>query len=548
MNIFISWIGNADLKGAENAKFTKRKLLPDSISGPIVSILKEKGFDKIILIGNTQGKKNIAPSIRKYEAEKISSYTKFTKIIVELCLAKTYVTNDVFRLDSPTNHVEIYNSTEKILKREIKLSKLPIEEIKFTFNLTSGTPAMHAVWMLHGRGGKYDADLLQVSVQAGIEKAEPLVEELNLPTKIFFDAFGDGTAAFDKIKKKREKEITLATYTTGKILNFGGIIYESKVMDDVIKQAKKISKKEINILIEGETGTGKQLLAEQIHNESGRDGKFVEVNCGGFEREFMHTTLFGHTRNAFSGALKEREGVFKHANGGTVFLDEIGNMDIKAQQLLLKVLDENKFLKFGESDPTKAQKVDVRVISASNKKFKTMIAENMFLHDLYYRLNGIKLVLPPLRDRENDAKVLAKKFIDDINRQSNMDENYVAKTLNNKALKVINELEWPGNVRELWSLLTTICILNNNKTITDENIIGKLDDVLDVTDFEILNRPIDDEFNLEKLLAEVTIHYIDKAREKYGTKTNAASKLGIDHYQTMDTRYDKSKELIDTKK
>ena len=172
-----------------------------------------------------------------------------------------------------------------------------------------------------------------------------------------------------------------------------------------------------------------------------------------------------------------------------------------------------------------------------------MIAENKFLLDLYYRLNGIKLVLPPLRNRESDAMILAENFVDDINKESNMDKNYVSKKLNNKALKKINELEWPGNVRELSSLLSKICLIIDNETITDKDISRNLDDVLEKTDSEILNWSIDDKFNLDRKLAEQTIYYIDNAK-KDCNKTEAANKLGLNSYQTMDDRYDKAKKTL----
>lgn len=230
-------------------------------------------------------------------------------------------------------------------------------------------------------------------------------------------------------------------------VGFEHIVGEDPAFLETLAVAKRISKTDASVLILGESGTGKEVLAEAIHFQSGRQqGPFVRVNLGGISSTLFESELFGHKKGAFTDAVTEREGRFAKADGGSIFLDEIGDLPLPNQVKLLRVLQEKTFEPLGSSE---TQRVDCRIISATNKDLQAMVAEDSFREDLYYRINLIQLTLPPLRDRPDDIPLLADHFLDNFRR------NYLRPDLqlSKGARRWLRQQRFPGNIRELRNLM-----------------------------------------------------------------------------------------------
>jgi len=259
--------------------------------------------------------------------------------------------------------------------------------------------------------------------------------------------------------------------------SFEDIIGDSKPMNDVINQAKNASITDSNILLLGESGVGKDVFAQAIHNSSKRrDKPFVAINCATFSKELISSELFGYESGAFTGSRKEGQvGKFELANQGTLFLDEIGDMPLDLQAVLLRVIEEGSFRKVGGNALVN---VNVRIIAASNKNLKEMVNKGLFRSDLYYRLGVVRIIIPPLRERGSDISILVEFFI----RQICSRLNKPPVSLSRSALEFLNTYPWPGNVRELKNLLEGI-ISTTNLSVIDQEVIR---DYLGVNEKEII--------------------------------------------------------------
>ena len=228
---------------------------------------------------------------------------------------------------------------------------------------------------------------------------------------------------------------------------FDNIIGRSPMLADVISQARKVAATDVSVLINGETGTGKEVFARAIHGASHRsDGAFLALNCSAFSRELLESELFGYKAGAFTGAIKDKKGLLEEANHGTVFLDEIGEMALELQSKLLRVLETGEFVKVGD---TKTTRVDVRILSATNRNLKEEIANGRFREDLYFRLSVFRILLPPLRQRRDDILLLAQHFIGLYARQIGR----TAPSLSSEAKNIFLAYQWPGNVREMMNAI-----------------------------------------------------------------------------------------------
>ena len=242
------------------------------------------------------------------------------------------------------------------------------------------------------------------------------------------------------------------------------IIGESELLIRVLDSAKRVAATESRILITGENGTGKELVAKEIHKNSARKEKqFIEVNCAAIPNELIESELFGHEKGAFTGAANKRIGKFELAHGGTLFLDEIGDMSLNAQAKVLKAIEEGKIERVGG---TETIDVNVRLISATNKDLAKEISEGNFREDLYHRLNVIPLHIPPLRERKNDISLL----IDHFNKRISAKYNFTEKKFSNDALELLKELKWSGNVRELKNIVERILIMLPQENIEKSDI------------------------------------------------------------------------------
>ncbi|MDB4921968.1 sigma-54 dependent transcriptional regulator [Mucilaginibacter sp.] len=313
-----------------------------------------------------------------------------------------------------------------------------------------------------------------------IKQVKPWVEVINLTA---FGSISDGVlaiknGAFDYLTKgdDNEKIIPLVSKALDKAnlqfrLNkleqqieeqrgFPIVLGQSPAIMEAVELAKKVSKTDATVLLLGETGTGKEVFAEAIHQESLRKDKpFVAVNCSAFSKELLESELFGYKTGAFTGAVKDKKGLFEEANGGTIFLDELGEMSLDLQAKLLRVLENGTFIKVGE---TKMTKVDIRLIAATNRDLQKEAEENHFRLDLYYRLSGFSIVLPPLRERSGDIETLTHHFI----------KIYAAKVkkkvpeIDGRFFKLLNQHKWNGNIRELKNVIERVIILMDEPILT----------------------------------------------------------------------------------
>ena len=241
------------------------------------------------------------------------------------------------------------------------------------------------------------------------------------------------------------------------------IVGESDCIVRVRELIEKVARSEARVLITGENGTGKELVARWLHCKSNRaDAPFVEVNCAAIPSELIESELFGHERGAFTSAIKQRKGKFEQADGGTLFMDEIGDMSLSAQAKVLRALQERKISRVGSDRDIE---VDVRVIAATNKNLEEEIRNGNFREDLYHRIGVILIKVPPLREREGDVAILTKHFLESICQEYNIP----TKSVDNKAVAMLSEKRWSGNIRELRNVVERLVVLAD-KTITAEDI------------------------------------------------------------------------------
>jgi transcriptional regulator with PAS, ATPase and Fis domain len=289
-------------------------------------------------------------------------------------------------------------------------------------------------------------------------------------------------------------------------------------------QLERISRYDITILLLGESGTGKTLIAEYIHNCSNRcNAAFVSINCGAIPAELLESELFGYAPGAFTGANRHgKEGLFQRADGGTIFLDEIGDMPLNLQVKLLHVLENSTFVPVGGNEPIK---IDVRIIAATNKDLLACINEQTFRNDLYWRINSFMESIPPLRERKPDIVPLALFFLKRYNLK-----NHTNKVFYPQTLQTLTHYQWPGNVRELKNVITQMCVLTDGLIIY-ENVIPK----------EIrndMNDPIENSFSFDDLIDQIKEVVIKVACKKNKTSTAVARELRISQptaYRLMKT-------------
>lgn len=246
--------------------------------------------------------------------------------------------------------------------------------------------------------------------------------------------------------------------------SFAGIIGNSKAIRDTIDLAKKVAVTDTTVLLTGETGTGKEVFAQAIHQASQRNSKnFVAINCSAFSHDLLESEMFGHKAGAFTGATKDKKGLLEEANGGTIFLDEVGEMALDLQAKLLRVLENGEFIKVGES---KVTKTNVRIIAATNRDFKKEIEAGNFRQDLFYRLSIFQITLPSLRERTGDIEPLVQHYLKQFALKTN-------KKLNGASEEFISLLKmhnWPGNIRELKNVIERSVILENSTTLTPSSL------------------------------------------------------------------------------
>ncbi|MBQ7607635.1 MAG: sigma-54-dependent Fis family transcriptional regulator [Desulfovibrionaceae bacterium] len=261
-------------------------------------------------------------------------------------------------------------------------------------------------------------------------------------------------------------------------LNTAGIIGESTTLADVFKMLRKVAPTDSTVLVTGESGTGKELLVRALHANSNRANKpFVPINCGAIPKELLESELFGHEKGAFTHAIRSRPGRFEIADGGTIFLDEIGEMDLSLQVKILRVLQEKEIERVGG---TGVKKVDVRIVAATNRDLEQEVKLGRFREDLYYRLNVIPIHLPPLRERGKDVILLSKHFLKKFCEK----KGRPLLKLSRDTVLILEGYRWPGNVRELENFMERLSILTDGNVVTPKDLPDKiLKDIGDLEEF-----------------------------------------------------------------
>ncbi|MCI0455090.1 MAG: sigma 54-interacting transcriptional regulator [Candidatus Dadabacteria bacterium] len=318
----------------------------------------------------------------------------------------------------------------------------------------------------------------------------------------------------EKLKNRLEKENVYLKEEIKTEYNFEEIIGESTALKKVLRQVEKVAKTDSTVLILGETGTGKELIARAIHNLSARkDRPLIKVNCPAIPLGLIESELFGHEKGAFTGALSRKIGKFELADGCTIFLDEIADLPHEAQAKLLRVLQEKEFERVGG---TKTLKADVRVIAATNRNLEVALNEGRFRADLFYRLNVFPIYLPPLRERKQDipllTKYFAKKYTSSLGKE--------IKAINEGNIQRLKEYSWPGNIRELENIVERAVILSTGDTLEiNENLIGSL--------FDTISHEKDNIFSLENIEREHIIKVLNQTGWQINGEKGAAKILGI---------------------
>lgn len=305
-----------------------------------------------------------------------------------------------------------------------------------------------------------------------------------------------------------------------KSYSFGNIIGKSKGMREIYKMIRQIANSKSTVLIMGESGTGKELISRAIHYNSNRKNfPFITINCAAIPETLIESELFGHEKGAFTDAIRTKKGLFEEADGGTLFLDEIGELSLTTQAKILRFLEEKEFNRVGGS---KMIKVDVRLITATNKDLTQLIKKGGFREDLYYRINVVPIILPPLRERREDIPLLVDHFIKKFNEENNKN----VKGIQPEALELMMNYEWPGNVRELENLMERVIALTSNEYIQPKELPFSLVNVSKTNGLKesILSGQIpflkaEEEFEREVIL--------DALKRSNNVQSHAAAILGI---------------------
>jgi DNA-binding NtrC family response regulator len=420
---------------------------------------------------------------------------------------------------SPVDYAAIYTVARENVE-EFKASSSHVGQT--LFHMSCGSPAMRTAWVLLAQ--KYQARLIQTAPSTGIEYVD-------FPFDISAAFLRDAQDARDRRLAGR------LDFPDTVNMAFKDIIHKDVAMIEVIDRAKRYAGRDAPVLINGESGTGKELFAQAIHNASSRASKtFLAMNCGAIPENLVESELFGHEKDAFTGAGKRRQGWFESANGGTLFLDEIGELPLAMQVRLLRVLQTGEVTRVGS---TESIKVDVRIISATNRNLQEEVRAGRFREDLYYRLGFLILKLPALRERgrdlllliENELEVLRGKF------------GFTSLTLAPSARDCLLAHHWPGNIRELQNTMGRLAIETDGGEVTASNVESALS-------FSISKRlenpesisldsfPVD----IDRLALEAQQPYIEAALKLFKNKTKAAEQLGLGSQQVLSNRLKKLEE------
>lgn len=481
----ICWVGSLDLKSAKDRV----------IDGPITATLRalESSITQVVLLSN-------------FSADDNDVFIEWLRRVTPVDIVLAWNQPGM----SPVNYRAIHDAEKAVLVRYAHLGN------RAAILLSPGTPQMQSVWLLLAKTYFPGMVLLSSSVQKG-------VEQVDLPFQI--------AAEFTPLSDSKLHDLASpAVLTTA----FDDILSCSEVMLTLKQKAAQLARRDLPVLLLGETGTGKELFATAIHHGSSRARyPMIPINCGAIPLELVDAELFGYEKGAFTGAAQRKIGIFEAANGGTVFLDEIGELPLIAQVRLLRVLQEKRIRRVGGSEEID---INVRIIAATHRDLSQQVADGHFREDLFYRLSIGVLTLPSLRERTGDILFLAERLLQVIAEA----ESLPSKRLSSEAARLALNHAWPGNVRELQNTLLRATLWQRGELLTADDLQQALmrrpakPQQTDAT----LSHALDGTFELEALLNNVEQHYLRRAmKEADGIKKVASGLLGYrDTNQTLNKR------------
>ncbi len=488
-SILFSWIGFTDLKASRGEK--------NLGLGPIAQAVSERSFQEVVLIYDVPD-------------SDCKNYVKWVKTFTP-----AQIQTKKAGLSSPTHFGDIYEAAVGVITETLESED---SDVELTYHLSPGTPAMAAVWIIIAKT-RYPATLIESSIKGGVKVAS-----------VPFDLSAEFIP--DLLRKPDQRLEKLTAGLTPEAPEFESIIHRGPSMKRVIAKARLVAPRSVPVLIEGDSGTGKELLARAIHNAGPRrDNPFVAVNCGAIPSELIESELFGHEKGAFTGADRQRIGYFESAHRGTLFLDEIGELSLPAQVKLLRALQEKEITRLGASKPIP---FDVRVIAATNRDLVKEMASDRFRPDLFYRIAVAVLKLPPMKERTGDVGLLIDGILDRINTESVAEPGYKHKKISPGAKNLMLQYDWPGNVRELQNTLARAAIWTPGTIIEAEDIREAMLPIAQSSEDAMLGKPLGNGFNLSELMEKLAQHYLNRAwDEANGNKTKAAELVGLPSYQTF---------------
>lgn len=492
MTQLVAWIGRQDLDGVRR----------DPPAGPIVGFLLARPDTAALLLSDWP----------KDET------ARYIAVLRECVPAKIDVR--AVKLTDPTDYLRIFRAADAALNELAK--RVRLDDI--AIHTSPGTSPMAAVWVLLAKTKYSGAKLYKSWVD---KQGRQQLAEVQIPFDLTLDVLPD-------IATRRAALLAPADMRLPATNAFDAIIHQSAAMGAAIRDARRMALYPNPVLILGESGTGKELLARAIHAASLRGGKRFEAkNCAAMPPDLLDSELFGHVKGAFTGAVADRPGLFEACDGGSVFLDEVGDISPETQVRLLRVLQEGEIQRVGEA---RTRKVDVRVIAATNRDLVAAMRDARFRDDLFYRLAVLVLRVPPLRQRPDDVLPLAQHFLAVLNERAATIPSAERKHLSPSARKFAESYPWPGNVRELGNTLARIFALTPGDTIRGEDFEAHVIP----TDAAGLSRtPLvgDKNFSLRKELESLERRLIEQALcESGGVKERAAKLLGMASRQALSHR------------
>ena len=455
----------------------------------------------------------ISVAVRKINPERIVLLNNFGEEEVNNFVArlKQFALGEVqlvpVGLTSPTFHEEIYAGVLEAVEKE--KSKYP--EAESIFHLSPGTPAMHAVWILISKT-RVKAQLIETTQEQGFRF-------VNLPFDLSMEFYRELTLAQGSRRK------LLSAEEISRDPDFSEIIFRSESMTDIFNKALIVAGFDVPVLIEGETGTGKEVLAGIIHKKSQRSGKpFVTINCGAIAKDLVESELFGYVKGAFTGAINDKKGFFEVADGGTIFLDEIGDLPAEAQVKILRILNDGTYSKVGSPA---LHKTDVRVIAATHKILTNQVTSGNFREDLFYRLAVVRFEIPPLRKRKDDLLLLIKELFAKLTQALGA----TGLNLSPGAVTVLLAHDWQGNTRELINTLQRLIIFASSVVITGEEASSA---IMKIELNEDASTPNTDSLDVNENISVLFTRLYETALQRGKSKKETASILGFDNHQTLD--------------